>query len=186
MNSCWHCPAAPPEPTERTTMNIDTSVSDSPAGFALQPPPSAAGDSPLVARLVTQYGASWVDESSIDAWARLGGNRVVLFAGDAVRFPEGQDVAVVLPELRHAVKQAFEIAVVPRLKEEALARRYGANRWPTLLFLRDGQYVTTLAGMHDWDIFVAEVVRCLAMPLSRAPTIGIPVVSAATNDSSCH
>jgi hydrogenase-1 operon protein HyaE len=114
--------------------------------------------------------------------------RVVLLAGDAVRFPEGQDVAVVLPELRRSASRRFEIAVVPRDQEEALARRYGSNRWPTLLFLRDGRYVTTLPGMHDWEEYVHEVERALAMPVSRAPTIGIPVVSAnaASSDASCH
>lgn len=167
-------------------MNTETSGSETLVNLPVQPPKSVADDSPLIQRLVTDYGATWVDETSIGDWGALGGDRVVLFAGDAVRFPEGQDVAVVLPELQKSVSRRFEMAVVPRLKEEALARRYGSNRWPTLMFLRDGQYVTTLSGMHDWDIYLKEMERALAMPTSRAPTIGIPVVSATSSDSSCH
>ncbi|WP_372656635.1 hydrogenase [Hydrogenophaga sp.] len=167
-------------------MSNDSTGSETLVKLPVQPPKAVPQDSPLVQRLVTEFGATWVDEQSIQDWAALGGDRVVLFAGDAVRFPEGQDVAVVLPELRGAASRRFEIAVVPRQKEEALARRYGSNRWPTLLFLRDGQYVTTLSGMHDWDIYVREVERALALPVSRAPTIGIPVVSATVGDAGCH
>lgn len=169
-------------------MNTETSGSETLVKLPVQPPRAAPPDSPLVQRLVADFGAAWVDETTVQDWAALGGDRVVLLAGDAVRFPEGQDVAVVLPELCSAASRHFEIAVVPRDREEALARRYGSNRWPTLLFLRDGRYVTSLPGMHDWDEYVNEVERALAMPVSRAPTIGIPVVSAnaTSSDSSCH
>lgn len=152
----------------------------------VQAPLPGLQQSALVTRLADTQGACWVDESSIDAWAAQGGDRVVLFAGDAVRFPEGQDVAVVLPELRRCASRRFEIAVVPRDREEALAKRYGSNRWPTLLFLRDGQYVTTVSGMHDWDDYLKAVETALAMPVGRAPTIGIPVVLAGATDSTCR
>jgi hydrogenase-1 operon protein HyaE len=70
-----------------------------------------------------------------------------------------------------------------------VARRYGSQRWPTLLFFRDGQYVTAIAGMQDWDVYLNGVAAALTMPPSRPPTIGIPVVSktgAASSDSGCH
>jgi len=152
----------------------------------VQAPHPGAHQSALVTRLAEVHGATWVDETSIAAWAALGGDRVVLFAGDAVRFPEGQDVAVVLPELRACASRRFEIAVVPREREEAVARRYGSNRSPSLLFLRDGQYVTALPGMHDWEEFRQAVEAALALPVGRAPTIGIPVVGAGTGASACH
>lgn len=152
----------------------------------VQAPPARPDTSPLVSRLAEACGATWVDADSIDAWAAQGGDRVVLFAGDAVRFPEGQDVAVVLPELQRSLGRRFEIGVVQRHLEDALARRFGSQRWPTLLFLRDGQYVTTLAGMHDWDDFLRKAEEALAAPVSRPPSIGIPLVSAASGDSGCH
>ncbi|MDR2155569.1 MAG: hydrogenase [Burkholderiaceae bacterium] len=134
---------------------------------------------PLVRRLADNFGAAWVDESSVAAWIAEGGDRVVLLAGDPVRFPEGVDVAVVLPELMKAFPERFTVAVVPRDHEDALARRYGAQRWPTLLFFRAGQYVTAIGGMRDWDVFLKEIDAALRMPPSRPPTIGIPVVSQA-------
>jgi hydrogenase-1 operon protein HyaE len=148
--------------------------------------PKPVATSALIERLVTQFGARWVDAASVDSWAAEGGDRVVLFAGDSVQFPEGLDVAVVLPELQRASPVKFEIGVVAREHEDALARRFGSQRWPTLLFLRDGRYVTTVSGMHDWDIFVDRVAQALAMPVSRAPTIGIPVVGAHAGGSACH
>jgi hydrogenase-1 operon protein HyaE len=50
------------------------------------------------------------------------------------------------------------------------------------VFLRDGAYVTCVAGMHDWTAYLEQVTAALAMPVSRAPTIGIPLVSA----GGCH
>ena len=115
-----------------------------------------------------------------------GGDRVVLLAGDPVRFPEGVDVAAVLPELMKAFPKRFAVAVVPRDSEDAVAKRYGSQRWPSLRFFRDGQYVTAIAGMQDWDVYLSGVAAALAMPASRPPTIGIPVVSQTGGGSHCH
>ena len=151
-------------------------------------PPSTDPAPPLVMRLARDFGAAWVDETTVAAWSAGGGDRVVLLAGDPVRFPEGQDVAAVLPELMKSFANRFQIAVVPRDNEDAVARRYGSQRWPTLLFFRDGQYVTAIAGMQDWDVYLSGVAAALTMPPSRPPTIGIPVVSqgSTSSDSSCH
>lgn len=141
---------------------------------------------PLVQRLARDFGATWVDETTVADWSAGGGDRVVLLAGDPVRFPEGVDVAAVLPELMKTFPKRFTVAVVPRENEDAVAKRYGSQRWPTLLFFRDGQYVTAIAGMQDWDVYLSGVAAALAMPPSRPPTIGIPVVSQTGAGSSCH
>ncbi len=156
-------------------------------GFAL-PVPDTHPAPPLVMRLARDFGATWVTEANVAEWSAGGGDRVVLLAGDPVRFPEGQDVAAVLPELMKAFPQRFQLAVVPRDNEDAVARRYGSQRWPTLLFFRDGQYVTAIAGMQDWDVYLQGVAAALTLPPSRPPTISIPVVSQSgqASDSSCH
>lgn len=151
--------------------------------------PSTDPAPPLVMRLARDFGADWVDETSVTEWTARDGNRVVLLAGDAVRFPEGQDVAAVLPELMKVFPGRFEVAVVPRDSEDAVARRYGSQRWPSLLFFRSGQYVTAIAGMQDWDVYLQGVDAALRMPPSRPPTIGIPVVSTgkpADSSGGCH
>ena len=148
---------------------------------------------PLLTQLVARHG-QWVDAANIADWrASQQGDNVLLFAGDPVRFPEALDVAVVLPELQRASKSSgkpFAIAVAEPEGAEALALKFGSNRWPTLMFFRDGQYVTTLSGMHDWSDYVTLVAQALEMPVGRAPTVGIPVVSAdfnsSANNSTCH
>jgi len=187
------------EPAHNPDLGIDQPSADSGSStlisLPVQAPGGVAGTAPrqsaLVTRLAEQFNARWVDEHSVAAWATEGGDRVLLLAGDAVRFPEGQDVAAVLPELQRCLATPLAIAVAPLDREDAIARRYGVQRWPSLLFLRDGAYVATVSGMHDWLPFVDLVQRALAQPAGRAPGIGIPLVSAAAganspSSPSCH
>lgn len=139
----------------------------------------------LVQRLVQAHGAQWVGLDDADAFTAGPGARVLFFCGDPVRFPEGLDVAVVLPELHAALGRSFTIGAVPADCEDLLARRLGVQRWPALVFFRDGQYLTTLSGMFDWTDFVQRVQQALHMPPSRRPGIGIPVVTVG-GESHCH
>jgi hydrogenase-1 operon protein HyaE len=146
---------------------------------------AAVPDAPAVIKsLVERHGAQWVDEATLDAWMAGGGERVLLLAGDPVRFPEGLDVAVVLPEIQRTMPGRFTVGVVRRSAEEAVARHFGSNRWPSLVFVRDGRYVSTLPGMYDWEDYVTRVEEALEMPATRIPGIGIAVVSA-TPGTSC-
>jgi hydrogenase-1 operon protein HyaE len=145
---------------------------------------------PLLVQLVDKHHAQWVDFGNIDMWlAEKKGDQVLLFAGDPVAFPESMDVAVILPELQKASaarQKPFGMAVaVPDCARE-LATKFGSNRWPTLMFFRDGHYVTTLSGMHDWTDYLTLLAQALDQPVSRAPTVGIPVVSAQPSTSHCH
>jgi len=145
-------------------------------------PDPADGAAPLVARLVSQHGACWVDGDTLDDFLAQPGDHVLFFHGDPVRFPEGVDVAVVLPELQANFPGRFTVGVVTRRHEDVVARRFGANRWPSLLFVRDGRYVTLLAGMQDWTVYLQRVAEALAMPTSRAPI----ALVAADAGPSCH
>jgi hydrogenase-1 operon protein HyaE len=131
-----------------------------------------------------------VRPDDIETFEQEGGEAVLFFGGDPVRFPEALDVAVVLPELLAALGSSgstgTRVGVVPRDVEDALARRYAVQRWPSLVFLRDGGYLGTVSGMRDWDDYVREVGELLARDVSRAPTVGIPVVSAGPAADACH
>ncbi|MBL8475970.1 MAG: hydrogenase [Methyloversatilis sp.] len=164
-------------------MNIETASSET---IVTLPVAAPALVSPLIERLVSTHGATWLTADNVADWAAGGGDRVILLAGDPVRFPEALDLAVVLPELRQHFAQRFAIGVATREHEDAIAKRYGSIRWPALVFVRDGQYVTVLSGMLDWQVYVERVGEALAMPASRAPTIGIPVRNGSASDSSCH
>lgn len=160
-------------------MSTETAMLETPAPHTLPSTPA------LVQRLVSEFGAVWVGDDAKNPFIMETGDCALFIAGDPVRFPECLDVAVVLPELQRHFSSRFRIAVAERNSEDALAKRYGATRRPVLVFLRGGQYVTTVAGMLDWDDYLREVAQALNMPTSRVPGIGIPVVSA-TADSACH
>ncbi len=141
---------------------------------------------PLIARLVDTPGARWVDLASLDDWLARPGDGVLFFAGDPVRCPECLDVAVVLPELQRAFPGRLHVGVARVQDEDALARRFGSQRWPALVFVRDGGYVTTVSGMLDWDDYLRRVDEALRLPVGRAPGVGIPVVAAGAAGSGCH
>ncbi|PPE70078.1 hydrogenase [Caldimonas thermodepolymerans] len=156
---------------------------------SLTPPAAALAIPPLIERLASAPGGAWVNDATLDAFLAEPGVAVIFLWGDPVRFPECLDVAVVLPELLKAVRAAggpgWRTGVVEPQAEMAVDRRYGASRRPALVFLRDGGYLGTVGGMLDWDVFLAEVQRVLAAPVTRAPSIGIPV-RAAASDGGCH
>lgn len=138
---------------------------------------------PLVQRLLDSALAAPLTLATQADWAARPGEHVLFFSGDALRFPEAADVAIVLPELRAATGGRFDVGIVARAEEDAIARRWGVQHWPSLVFVREGGYLGCVSGMHDWTDYVATVAAVLARPVSRAPGIGIPVLAAAP---SCH
>ena len=130
---------------------------------------------PLAERLITQHGAQPITLQTLDDWLAHDGDQVLFFSGDPVRFGEVLDVAVVLPELRAAFRGRFDIGLIAREHEDTLAKRFGVQRWPSLVFVRDGAYLGTLAGMQDWDVYLDALRALLAREPGRrpAPTIAI-------------
>lgn len=161
-------------------MSTDTAMLQTPAPHSVPSTPA------LIERLAAEFGAAWVNTGNCAHFLTLPGDSVLFIAGDPVRFPECLDVAVVLPELQRCVDQHFRIGVAEAASEEALANRFGALRRPALVFLRDGRFVTIVSGMLDWDDYLRAVNAALAMPATRVPGIGIPVVSAHASASGCH
>lgn len=124
----------------------------------MAPAPSAANIPPVIARLVEQGQASWVGLDNLDAWLGQPGEALLLLCGDPVRYPECLDVAVILPELRNSLAsrhtRTLHLGVGRREAEQALAERFALRRWPSIIWLRDGGYVTQIDGMRDWDEYL--------------------------------
>ncbi len=142
----------------------------------------ATDAAPLVRRLAASPGARWVDAAELDAFLAEPGEQVLFFHGDPVRFPEVLDVAVVLPELRRHFERRFGIGIVPRADEDRLAARFGVQRRPALVFLRDGRYVDCVNGMLDWQDYLDRLQQVFERPASRPPI----ALSAATPAAGCH
>lgn len=129
---------------------------------------------PLIERLAGSALARWIGLADVDAFISAPGDHVLFFHSDPVRFPECLDVAVVLPELAAAHPGRFDVGVVVPADAEALSQRFGRPKWPSLVFFRDGRYVTSIGGILDWTDYVERVGAALAMQPTRVP-IGIPV-----------
>jgi len=100
---------------------------------------------------------------------------VVYFAGDPKRYPEALDVIVVLPELEKTFKNQFTVAVVDESSETKLAKKYGFNMWPAMVFLKNGKYVDLITRIRDWSDYMDEIPVILNKEPTRAPSIGIAV-----------
>ena len=125
------------------------------------------GRHPLVERLVREFGLPEVGAADVDAFLAAPGEAVLFFTEDPKQHPESADVAVILPELMQARPGCFRAAVVARASERELQKRFGFARWPALVFVRGGDLVGAITGMHDWDEFVAKVGELLGSPTRR-------------------
>lgn len=130
----------------------------------------AGGDAarhPLIERLVRDCGIPELGATGVDDFLAPPGDAVLLFTEDPAKYPESSDVAVILPELMKAFPDRFRAAVVARAAERELQKRFGFARWPALVFLRNGDLVGTVTGVHDWDEFVTLVSGLLDSPTRR-------------------
>ncbi len=122
---------------------------------------------PLLERLVRECGVPEVGSEGIDEFLAAPGNAVLFFTEDPKQYPESADVAVILPELMQAMPGRFRTALVERASERALQKRFGFARWPALVFVRDGELVGAITGMHDWDEFIQKAAALLDSPTRR-------------------
>lgn len=133
-------------------------------------PPPALG-SPFIDRLADLEAACWVDVHSLPAFLAEPGEALLFVWTQPARYPECTDVAVVLPELRKAVSgqggPRFRIGVVAAESENEIADQYGVMRRPSLVVLRNGEYLATIAGMLDWDVFLSQLREALQAPATR-------------------
>jgi hydrogenase-1 operon protein HyaE len=138
---------------------------------------------PLITRLTGDLGYPLLDATGLDAFCEAPGDAVLFCGGDPAAYPETLDLAVVLPELMRAFPGRLRAGVAASELEPALQARYGFSRWPSLVFLRDGDYLGTLSGILDWAVYLERIEDLLAGPVVRPPSIGIPLTATPAH---CH
>ena len=126
-------------------------------------------------RLVDYHGFSCVTQETVDAFVN-NGTVVLLFAGDPARYPEANDVAVILPELAATFSGRFRTAVVAAGAEKSLQARYEVTVWPTLVFLRQGIKLGAISRMRDWGEYLREI----ALLLEHEPASIFPAAEVMT------
>ncbi|MCB1759103.1 MAG: hydrogenase-1 expression HyaE [Gammaproteobacteria bacterium] len=130
----------------------------------------------LVRRLTEELGYPTVDAASLDQLSRQHRNLLLFFAGDQRRYPESDDVAVILPELIAHFGPEVQPAVVLPESEPELRARYPFSEWPALVLLRQGRFVGVITRMQDWSVYLAELERLLVAAPSPLKGVGIPLV----------
>ena len=104
----------------------------------------------LIDRLTTELGWPRLDASALDAFAAGSGERVLFVTGDPAKTPEALDVAVILPELVMAFQNRFRPAVVDPAIERTVRERFEVWPVPSLIFLRDGEFLGAIPKVRDW------------------------------------
>ena len=140
-------------------------------------PPSmpAAVEHPLFRRLLETGVCAEISAEAFDAFVAQPGSTLLFFAEEPAKYREVLDLAVILPELARAFPGRFRAGLLMPEAARSLQARYGFNKWPALVMLRDGEYVGAVAGLRDWNTYVTELGALLEAPLSRPPSVGIAV-----------
>ncbi len=129
--------------------------------------------SPLIDTMMSQYGYPLLDEETFSSFIESEEECVLFFCENPNRFPESNDVAMILPELVKEYGERFTAAVIGPDIQRKLQGTYGFTEWPTLVFLRRGQYLGQISRVQDWMDYLIKINEILTSEPGRAP--GIPV-----------
>ena len=140
---------------------------------------------PLVAQLFSRHGCVEVSAETIETFLAQAGHALLVFTEDPVRFKETLDLAVIVPQLQRAFAGRFAVGVLLPEAARKVQPRYGFNRWPALVMLKDGQYVGAIDGLRNWDDYLDGLGSLLVAAPTRPPTVGIPVRGAGTAAGGC-
>jgi hydrogenase-1 operon protein HyaE len=132
--------------------------------------------SPLIQSMIEQYQYPVIDEDSIDEFIQSQNECVLFFTENPMRFPESNDVCMILPELVQEYGGRFTAAVIAQDSQRKLQARYGFTEWPSLVFLRNGGYLGVISRVQDWNDYLTQINDILLSEPRRTPGIGIPVV----------
>ncbi|WP_445371632.1 hydrogenase [Methylomonas sp. HW2-6] len=124
---------------------------------------------PLLEQLQTRHGLPLLDADSYDLFVHGHETVVLFFANDPVMFPESHDVAVILPELLKAFAGRLHGALIDKSIERELQARFRFTSWPSLVFLRGGEYLGVITGIKDWAEYGQEFARILAAEPGQPP-----------------
>lgn len=134
--------------------------------------------------LLTRYGYPSLTPETLPDFLAQPGESVLFFVEDPQRFGETLDLAVILPELVAASPRPLRAGVLMPAAAQALAPRYGIQRWPALVFVRGSEYLGTLEGIRDWSEYLRVVPELLAAAGTPVPVSAVPLTRAPARPAS--
>ncbi|MCP3867033.1 MAG: hydrogenase [Gammaproteobacteria bacterium] len=132
----------------------------------------------LITGMIERTGYPLLGEADLDGFSDTRNEVVLFFTENPERFPESNDVAMVLPELIKAFEGRLQAGVVNQDFQHQLQRRYGFGAWPALVLLRKGAYLGVITGMRNWDDYLHLVRDLLNSEPVAIPGFKVPVVTA--------
>jgi len=135
----------------------------------------------LIDQLHTRHGLPVLDADNYDHFVYGNETVVLFFCNDPVQFPESSDVAVILPELLKAFSGRLHAALIAGPIERELQARFRFTGWPSLVFLRNGEYLGVITGIRDWREYRQETARILAAMPSQPPGFDLDKVCGAAH-----
>ncbi len=126
----------------------------------------------LLERLATTADLPTVASTDLDAIAATTPCLAVLLT--ASKSPESWDVCVVLPEVLRAVPGVRAVALTPA-ESTRLASRYGIDKYPSVVVLREGRYTGVIEGMQDWEPFCTKLAQLAVAEPRKPPSLRIPI-----------
>lgn len=135
--------------------------------------------SELIDSMIEQYEYPVVNEDTIDEFINAHEECVLFFTEKPEKFPESNDVVMILPELVTEYGNRFQPAVVELASQRKLQSRYSFTEWPTLVFLRDGKYLGAVSRVQNWTDYIVQINEILlSTPSKHDPGLGIPIAQA--------
>ena len=134
----------------------------------------------LIDRLIDELGYARVTLENHDDFVAAEGMNVLFFPGDPTTVKDATDVAVVLPELVNAFGGQLRPGVITDTFGDGkeLKRHYGFSAFPSLVFVRNGEYVGAITRIQDWGDYLDTISELLVAAPKRPPGFSIPVVTA--------
>ena len=134
----------------------------------------------LIDRLIDELGYARVTLENHDDFVAAEGMNVLFFPGDPTTVKDATDVAVVLPELVNAFGGQLRPGVITDTFGDGkeLKRHYGFSAFPSLVFVRSGEYVGAITRIQDWGDYLDTISELLVAAPKRPPGFSIPVVTA--------
>jgi len=133
----------------------------------------------LIERLIQELNYPQVTLDNHDSFIDMPGLNVLFFPGNPDTVKDATDVAVVLPELIAVFAPQLNPGVVTDTygAGQKLKQKYGFTHYPSLVFVRNGEYVGVISRIQNWDDYLSRINVLMASPGRRAPGFRIPVVT---------
>lgn len=130
--------------------------------------------SPLVQNMLKTHDYKVVNLDTVEEFTKTHENVVLFFTELMKPVPETADVAVILPELEKAFAGRFTVGVVAWEAQRDLQLRFRFPKYPSLVFLKHGEYLGAIPGVLDWADYLVEIERILDAEVTEPPPFVLP------------